>query len=290
MLTETFCHVPGYGPVKEKKLWASGTATWWDAMDHRHALIGAADGPLHKTIHECLKEYHEGFWELTASMLDRNDHWRGLCLSNPEGLVHPLRWLALDIETTGLDPVNGQVTAIGLCGHATGFAPVALVADHDNWASELPRLMADSDVLITFNGRSFDVPFMARSMQHMALIFPPFHVDLCIILRKLGVRGGLKRIQKRLGFRRDAGLEEVSGMTAIRLWAEHQKGTPGARETLVRYCLEDVVVLFDLACWAYNQAALHLNRQWQCWQPPAVSLHELPYDPMLVKRLVGRWK
>lgn len=288
MLTETFIHVPGIGATGERKLWAKGTTDWWKATAHVHGLFAApADGPLEKTLRECLKELRDGRLEITASLLDVNDHWRALCYSE-KAEVRPLRWLALDIETTGLAAQDDAVTCIGLCGHATDFEPVALVAGETDWARPLLRYLSETDVLITFNGRSFDVPFLARSLRELAPIFPPFHLDLYPHLKKLDVRGGLKRIQKRLGFVREGALGEVDGYAAVRLWREHQHGTAGARETLVRYCLEDVVVLFDLAVWGYEQAAVRLDRTWRCWRPPQVSLQDLPYDAALIRKLQRR--
>ncbi len=287
MLTETFIHVPGVGAAGEKKLWAKGTTDWWQATTHVHGLFAVApDGPLERTLRECLKELASGSLEMTASLLDVHEHWRALCVAE-EGRVRPLRWLALDIETTGLDADSGAVTCIGLCGHATGFAPVALVAGQPRWAEPLIRYLLESDILITFNGRSFDVPFLARSLSMLAPIFPPFHLDLYPHFKKMGVRGGLKKIQRRLGFLREDALAELDGYAAVRLWREHQRGTPGARETLVRYCLEDVVVLLDLARWGYDQAAVRLGREWQCWHPPKVSLEKLPYDAALIRRMQG---
>lgn len=288
MLTETFIHVPGIGATNERRLWKEGTTDWWKATGHSHGLFAApGDGPLEKTLRECLKELKEGRLEMTASLLDPNDHWRALCLRE-QGAVRPLRWLALDIETTGLAAEDDAVTCIGLCGHATDFEPVALVAGDLNWARPLVKYLLDSDVLITFNGRNFDVPFIARSLSRLAPIFPPFHLDLYPHFKKLQVRGGLKKIQKRLGFAREGALDEVDGYAAVRLWREHQRGTPGARETLVRYCLEDVVVLFDLAVWGYDQAAVRLGRDWRCWHPPRVSLQDLPFDAGLIRRMQGR--
>lgn len=290
MLTETFLHVPGVGLKRERDLWAAGTLTWWQAFeDHVHALFTTLSGPLQRVVKESLRELDEGCFEMTASILDKSQHWRALCFRRRDDeTALPLRWLALDIETTGLSAEAGQTTVVGLCGHATGFKPVALVADKADWARELPRYLVQSDVLITFNGRKFDVPFLTADLARLPLIFPPFHVDVYLLMRALGQRGGLKQQQRRLGFHRQGRLADVDGYMAVRLWREHRRGTAGARATLVRYCLDDVVVLFDLARWAYDQAALKLGKDWRCWQPPAVSLEHLPWDEGLIRRMKGR--
>ena len=48
-------------------------------------------------------------------------------------------------------------------------------------------------------------------------------------------------------------LAGVDGFTAVRLWRAHRAGRGGALETLVRYCLEDVVNLRPLLAHTYNR-------------------------------------
>jgi len=287
MLTETFLHLPGIGRGKERRLWKAGATTWETVAGHRHGVIHGLPLPSSDLLRQCLEDVREGRYERTAAALPGGEHWRALCTGSPEG-SRPLRWLALDIETTGLSAYDNRTTVVGVCGHATGFEPVGLVASDDDFPGRLPEYLAGSDVLITFNGRSFDVPFLARDLAREFLIFPPFHVDLMLVLRRLGERGGLKKIQHRLGMRRDEGLQEVDGFMAVKLWQEHLRGTQGARKTIVRYCLEDVVVLLDLARLAYDRAAAELGRQWRCWTPPNVSLDHLEYDGRLVQRLLRK--
>lgn len=287
MLTETFLHLPGIGEVKERRLWEAGTRSWEEVAGHRHGTVRGLTAESLEMLRQCLEEVQNGHYRTTAEALPGSEHWRALC-SRTAGGSKPLKWLALDIETTGLSAYDNNTTVVGLCGHVTDFEPVAFVASDRDFPGRLPEFLADSDVLITFNGRSFDVPFLARDLAREYLIFPPFHVDLMLILRRLGERGGLKKIQHRLCLRRDEGLQEVDGFMAVKLWQEHLRGTRGAKETIVRYCLEDVVVLHDLARQAYDRAAAELGRDWSCWKPPEVSLDHLPYDGRLVQRLLRR--
>lgn len=282
MLTETFLHVPGIGERRELDLWERGVLTWWDA-----ARAGTEPVPfLGEAMNESLRALGTGDYRLMARRLAAVDHWRAMCRGG-EGGVRPLRWLALDIETTGLAPPDCHVTVVGLCGHATRFEPVALVADRPGWQAELARILAESDVLITFNGRRFDVPFLASSLGWSESSFPPFHVDLYFLWKRLGERGGLKKIQVRLLGRREGELADVDGYTAVKLWHAHLRGVAGALDTLVRYCLEDVVVLLELARMGYDRAAALLGRSWRCFNPPAVSLQHLPFNGELVRHIQG---
>ena len=285
MLNETFLHLPGIGPSKERRLWRKGIQTWADAANGGPT---SGMGSQHREVLDCcLAEADEGRWDTVSTLLSQSEHWRALVHQNGDG-VTPLRWLALDIETTGLRPPANRTTVVGICGHATDFEPVALVADQRGWAEPLADYLADSDVLLTFNGRQFDVPFLEDDLRRYHLEFPPFHVDLYFALRRLGITGGLKKIQQQLGFCRDEDIEDLNGYAAVLLWQAHRRGRSGALETLTRYCLEDVVVLLDLAVNAYDRLAAELERPWRCPAPPKVSLDTFPYDAEIAMRVARR--
>lgn len=284
MLTGTFLHLPGIGPGKEKRLWEAGVDDWHAAAQHvhvtRHMLgeqrLSQVDGHLHV--------YKTGRLGRSGICLPGSQVWRTLRF-DARGDTGGARWLSLDIETTGLDSRWCQVTVVGLCGHATAFKPVCLVCDDPQWKNKLSAYLAKSDVLLTYNGRTFDQPFLSGACRPDALPWPHFHVDLRYPLAALGYKGGLKYVQKILGQRREHDLEDVDGYMAVRLWREHKRGTVGALPTLVRYCLEDTVVLLELGAQTYEMMKSRLGRPWPAVQAPAVSLASLPYDRKLVRRL-----
>ncbi|MFH1531672.1 MAG: ribonuclease H-like domain-containing protein [Pseudomonadota bacterium] len=284
MLNETFLHLPGIGPLKERRLWREGVHTWGDAGSEGRARWLSHE--RREVLARCAAEAEEGRWDTMAELLDPGEHWRALVRRDGDG-VKPLRWLALDIETTGLRPPSNHTTVIGICGHATNFEPVALVADQRDWAEPLADYLKESDVLLSFNGRQFDVPFLLDDLGRYHFRFPPFHVDLYFALRRLDITGGLKRIQQELGYCRDDDIEDLNGYAAVILWQDHNRGRPGALETLVRYCLEDVVVLLDLAVLAYDRLAAALERPWRCPPAPPVSMEAFPYDRDVALR-IGR--
>jgi uncharacterized protein len=278
MLTGTFLHLPGIGPVKEKKLWNSGVEDWDGALSHVHTTHNILGDQ--RTLQ--LKEHRESLGNGTLPSLASSHQWRALRFG-PQGPTGGSRWLALDIETTGLDSRWAQVTVVGLCGHATDFLPVCLSCEDPDWKTKLTAFLDDTDVLLTFNGASFDKPFLDGECG--ALRWPQYHVDLRFPLKSLGYQGGLKRVQQVLGHIRDSDLQDVDGFMAVRLWREHLRGTSGALETLIRYCLEDTVVLIDLAAFAYDQLKARIDRPWPAVDLTAPSLDSLPYDPGLVRRL-----
>ena len=165
---------------------------------------------------------------------------------------------------------------------------MALVAEQRDWAEPLADYLQDTDVLLTFNGRQFDVPFLLDDLRRYHFVFPPFHVDLYFALRRLDITGGLKKIQQELGFCRHGDIEDLNGYAAVLLWQDHRRGKPGALETLTRYCLEDVVVLLDLAAHAYDRLAQSVERPWRCPPPPHVCLEAFPSDLEVARRVARR--
>jgi len=104
-------------------------------------------------------------------------------------------------------------------------------------------------LLVTFNGKTFDVPFLRRYLG-MAMDMP--HIDLRYLLRTLGYRGGLKACEKQMGLDR-GDLEGIDGYCAVLLWHEYvNHDDERALETLLAYNIEDVLNLETLMVRAYN--------------------------------------
>lgn len=114
-----------------------------------------------------------------------------------EGLVRnvaPERWAFLDTETTGLAGGSGTYAFLIGVGRITpgGFQlRQFFMRDYGEEASLLAALaehLAEFDVLITYNGRTFDVPLL-ETRYRMARFRPPFerlaHVDLLFGSRRL---------------------------------------------------------------------------------------------------------
>lgn len=150
----------------------------------------------------------------------------------------------LDIETTGLAPSGCEITVVGiyLCrGDDTEF--VQLVG-RDIAADSILEALGGVDVIYTYNGSRFDLPFIHSQFGiNLAELFK--HHDLMYDCWKNNLFGGLKAVERRLGIYRK--LVEMDGFDAVRLWWKYVDSFDlEALETLLEYNREDVVNLKTL--------------------------------------------
>jgi len=247
VLRSTFLHLSGIGPVGEAQLWRAGIDDW-SALRSRADRLGLA-GPAARRLEAEIDRSEQALAERDAGwfarrLLDR-EHWR----------VHPAfhdRTAFLDIETTGLSPYGGIVTVVAVHG---GGATRSFVAG--DTLEELPAYLRRFGVLVTFNGRQFDVPFLEATFPQLQA--PPLHIDLRFLLYRLGHAGGLKRIEHRLGLGDRTGVEGVDGLEAVRLWQEWRRGNAAALDRLVRYNRADTVNLEPLLDFAATELARRLR-------------------------------
>ena len=140
----------------------------------------------------------------------------------------------LDIETT----FSNTISVIGIYRPDQGTIQLVGGGVHD---LALYAALEGIQTLVTFNGSSFDLPYIRKRL--FADLKREFqHCDLMHVCRRHGLRGGLKKIEERLGIgRTTAG---ISGWDAPRLWHRYEvNGDELALQTLLAYNREDVVNL-----------------------------------------------
>ncbi len=149
----------------------------------------------------------------------------------------------LDIETTGLSR-DDDITVVGvyLCnGAETRF--LQLVGEEIT-AESLLEALSGTGVIYTYNGKSFDLPFIRRSLGvDLAEHFR--HHDLMYDCWKCDLKGGFKAVERQLGIGRQ--LPDMDGFQAVRLWWRYvDYFDREALKTLLEYNREDVVNLKTL--------------------------------------------
>lgn len=229
MLTQTFQHLPGIGKPSELRLKEAGLYTWDDALRAEKLPLRSALCPLVAAgLAESAERLEAGDALWFSERLPAPEQWR----------LYPhfhARAAYVDIETTGFSWPNGHITCVALYDGAS-LKTYVYGRNLEDFADDI----LGYDLLVTWNGRAFDAPFLRRALQ---IPLRMAHLDLFPVFRSLGIKGGLKKAEKSLGLERP-GLDGVDGYMAVLLWQEYQRsGKDNVLETLLAYNAEDVLSL-----------------------------------------------
>lgn len=275
MLQHTFCHIPGLGPKTERRLWQAGIGSWDDWREPPPVAMKTACPAEIPAILASSRRALVANPAFFTGRLAASEHWR-IFPHYRDAIAY------LDIETTGLAD-DAEITTIAVYD---GDAVTTFVNGED--LDRFPAFIDRFQVLVTYNGKGFDIPFLER---FFGIRLNQAQIDLRYILARLGFKGGLKGCERGLGISRGA-LDGMDGYFAVLLWNEYRHtGDRRALHTLLAYNIEDAVNLERLAVEAYNRNvattpfAAELSLDWPV--PPP-----LPYGPDLevIDRLHRRYR
>jgi len=240
VLESTFIHIPGLGLETERALWTDGCYSWKHLSEgiDRFSYGQVERSIVKRSIEKSFKSLEKRDGTFFQRGLGLKDSWRAF----PEfrdSCVY------LDIETDG-GTSGASITTIGLYD---GVEFKCLIKGQN--LEQFPEIIAQYGMIVTFFGANFDLPMLEK--RFFGLRFKQLHLDLCPTLRRVGLRGGLKSIERQLGISRGEETDGLGGLDAIRLWRRYTTlGDDQALETLVAYNREDVVNMEYLATYAYD--------------------------------------
>lgn len=189
MLNETFVHIRLIGEKRERYLWHEGVRTWDDVANRIDDLNlpEKVKATLTNGVARSKKALAEKDYAYFLDRL-RSEHLIRLYPYLMEGALY------LDIETNGFIPIKENVTVIGCYD---GKKPTFFVQGRN--LDAFPAYLSHYRLLVTFNGKAFDVPFLEKAFGRKITV--P-HIDLRNELARVGFRGGLKKIEIATGLTR----------------------------------------------------------------------------------------
>ncbi|MCK4669959.1 MAG: ribonuclease H-like domain-containing protein [Nanoarchaeota archaeon] len=240
MIRNSFIFLKNIREQMEKNLWEVGIHTWSDFLDAKD-VPGISkqkkyfyDAQLEKAQKNLEVENMAYF----AAQLPSVYHWR-LYDHFKEEIVY------LDIETGSR---NDNITVIGL---SDGVDTKIMLKGQNMHREILLDELSKHKILVTFNGGTFDVPILQKYFG-FKLEMP--HIDLRHVCAKIGLNGGLKEIEKKLGINRPEELECLRGHNAVELWkmwcVTHEERF---LDLLIKYNEEDILNLKPIADHAINE-------------------------------------
>ncbi len=237
MLQHTFQHLPGIGPKTEQKLWDQGILDWSIVQQLPPELVEHTPIRI-EDIEESVERVRLGDPAWFSSRLRTSESWR-LFPAFSRSIAY------IDIETNGRPhTADGEITTICLWD---GRELKSYVQGEN--LSDFRDEVLDYRLLVTYNGSSFDLPFISA---WFGMELPHAHIDLRHLLASVGLKGGLKSCEEQVGITR-GDLAGVDGLYAVYLWNMYLASSDqSVLDTLIAYNALDVLSLERLMAIGYN--------------------------------------
>jgi len=230
-------HIQGVGLKTERKIWQGGIMTWDDFLNKKHIVFSMKrDDMISEEIERSRRSLNQ--IEFFAKRLPNSQQWR---LFNE----YRSKIVYLDIETALSEFDQNEITVIGTYD---GYSVKSFVNGIN--LNQFETDIAAYDLMVTFNGSSFDIPYIKKTFPGISL--PPSHIDLMFLMKRLGYRGGLKKIEKSFDLKRSPEIDGLNGYDAVKLWQAYLNGHDLALDRLLDYNAADIVNLQPLMEFAFR--------------------------------------
>jgi uncharacterized protein YprB with RNaseH-like and TPR domain len=227
MLTETYIHIPGVSIRAEKTIHAGGVCDWNRFLEAPPRLHPRLCNIVRNALPESLSALRAKDISFFSSRLPPAEHWR---------LLKDFSYSSacLDIETTGCSPYNSKITVVGVFANGRYYA---FTSDSD--VETAAEFLSRFAILVTYNGKRFDVPFLVHKLG-WRFLDDMVQVDIMYLCRRLGLKGGLKGVELGLGIERPAEVRGLDGYDAVQLYHRYLQGERDAFDKLIEYNRCDV--------------------------------------------------
>ena len=244
MIQNSFIFLEKITVAKERKLWQQGILSWDDFLKAKKikGISAAAKKYYDRKIIEARRQLYEGNSSYFAGLMPQTEHWRLYDFFKEEAVY-------LDIETDGLSD-NNDVTLVGIFD---GFDTKTMIRRVNLDWQLLRKELSKYKIVVTFNGSVFDLPFMKKRYGEVMPKLP--HYDLRFSCSRIGLKGGLKSIEKQLNISRSSQIvENMYGGDAAQLYRMWRgSGDDYYLKLLVEYNEEDVINLKQIAEYVYKK-------------------------------------
>ncbi|MBN1157536.1 ribonuclease H-like domain-containing protein [Candidatus Woesearchaeota archaeon] len=234
MIRNSFIFLDRFGQKKERSIWNQRIYSWNDFLDAKR-IKGVSEtkkGFFDRKIIEAKDRLYAEDSRYFSRLLPTNEHYRLYDFFKDDALF-------LDIETA---THHGYISVVGMYD---GNETKMMVRNRNLNKELLMNEISKYKILVTFNGLSYDVPLIERFFGFKITI--P-HIDLRHVCSRIGLRGGLKQIERQLDIRRRKEVDGLGGQDACILWQTFMAtGSDYYLDLLIKYNEEDTINLKRLA-------------------------------------------
>ena len=238
MIRNSFIFLERVGNQLEKNIWDNGIPDWDSFLkkDRINGLSKSRKLYYDRKIIEARKQLFDANSSYFLDILPKSQTWRLYDFFKEDAVF-------LDIETTGLSKIHDDITVFGLYD---GLSTKTMIQGINLNYNELKKELQKYKLIVTFNGASFDIPFIQKRYPDLIPRIPNF--DVRSLTKQLGLTGGLKKIERELNIKRKEIVEEFSGGDALTLWKMYRAtGDEYYLNLLVEYNEYDIINLKTVA-------------------------------------------
>ncbi len=239
MIKNSFIFLPRTGPIKERSLWEQEITGWEEflAAENIRGISKKTKAAYDRIIISASLALREEDSVFFQERLPSTETWRLYDYFREDAIF-------LDIEASSATSKDSYLTVIGLYD---GQNTKVMIRNFNLDIPALKNELAKYKLIITFNGSSFDIPFLKKKYPGVLPDVP--HIDLRHLCARLGLKGGLKQIEKELNISRDNKIiERLYGGDPLKLYRMFLgSGDRYYLKLLVEYNEEDVINLKKIA-------------------------------------------
>ena len=162
----------------------------------------------------------------------------------------------LDIETTGLNPARNKFVLGGLFNLRDKTLHQVFAesrSEEEKALNEFAAEVSKLDMVVTYNGKHFDMPFIAKRLNaHRLQPVSPYNLDIYLVLnghsplKKFVPNLKQKTVENYMGLWQTRA-DEISGGESVQLYNEYEKtGDAGLERKILLHNSDDVLQLTRL--------------------------------------------
>jgi hypothetical protein len=243
MIQNSFILLESINKKTEQNIWKQGIYTWDDFIKAKK--VKGISNKRKPYYDRKLLEARKALYNLDSSYfidkLPQSETWRLYDFFREDAVF-------LDIETSGLN-IEDDIMVIGLFD---GINTKVMIKGINMDIEALKKELINYKIIITYNGSSFDIPFIKKRYPSLLPEIP--HIDLRVACSRVGLTGGLKEIERILDIRRNKIIEKLYGGDVLSLWKMFRaSGDDYYLNLLVEYNEEDVINLKTIANFVVNK-------------------------------------
>jgi len=235
MLRSSFINLDKIGAGREEHLWKQGISSWHDFLAAGTVFGISNERKLYYDLRlrqagKALMDNDSGHF---LGLLPRSETWRMYREFRDEALF-------LDIEVSGM----GRHDDVSIISMNDWERSMVMIRGYNLDMGHICRTISRYKLLVTFNGSVHDIPFLQK--RYRIPLLP--HVDLRHLCARVGLTGGLKEIEKRIGIRRSPIVQKMYSGDPWRLYRMWRaSGDEHYLNLLIEYNDQDSASLMPLA-------------------------------------------